>query len=50
VAVMDFLDHGIMGQNVGADQRIALQAAKIMGSWGRTWGRVMSTTCWKTGH
>jgi hypothetical protein len=30
---MDFLDHGIMGQNVGADQRIALQAAEIMGSW-----------------
>jgi len=33
VAVMDFLNHGIMGQNVGADQRIALQAAEIMGSW-----------------
>jgi hypothetical protein len=45
---MDFLDHGIMGQNVGVDQRIALQAAEIMGSWDH--GRVMSTTCWKIGH
>jgi len=33
VAVMDFLDHEIMGQNMGADQRIALQAA---GSWAVT--------------
>jgi hypothetical protein len=61
VAVMDFLDHGIIRQNVGANQSIALQAA---GSWAvtvhyllknrplrswRSWGRKCPTMSLKIG-
>ena len=60
--VMDFLDHGIIGQNVGAYQGDCSTSCWIMGSWAvtvhyllenrllrswRLWGRKCPTMSWK---